>query len=144
MRLLCKGGVSDEAFLVLVASNLSCDGWDGLLNGAALCRQCWLSKVWGLSWCMGGAALFWWWWGVGDVALRRNIVFINPQAHRRSFMWIESSHIMLVLMQLRFNKMGGVTSTSQCNKDWWKCIHWRLLMLVVSILSDRMCPQCEM
>ena len=63
------------------------------------------------------AVLFCWWCGEGDVPLGRDSACINPHATYCSFTCMVVPHIMFVLMQLRFHKLGDVPNMSQCSRD---------------------------
>ena len=72
--------------------------------------------------------------------LGRDDACIKPQVVYCSLIFIGAHRIMLVLMQLRFHKLGGVPIISQCSRDWWKVRYCLLLILAVFMLSGRMFP----
>ena len=71
---------------------------------------------------------------MGDVPLGSESACMRPHAACYSFMSIGAPRIMLVLMQLRFHKLGGVPNMSECSREWWKARYCRLVMLAVFML----------
>jgi len=49
--------------------------------------------------------------------------------------------MMLMLIKLRVQRLGGVLNMSQCNRDLRKVRYCRLPMLVMFILSGQICPR---
>jgi hypothetical protein len=54
---------------------------------------------------------------VGDIPMGSESTCMSPHACHCSLMSIGLPRIMSVLMQVRFHKLGGVPSMSQCNRD---------------------------
>ena len=71
-----------------------------------------------VSWgCAGRAELLCWWRGVGGVSLGMDSACIIPHAVYCTLMFIGAPRMMLVLMKIRFYRLGGVPNMSQCNRD---------------------------
>ena len=71
-----------------------------------------------VSWgCVGMAVLLCRWCGVGDIPLGRDSACISPHAMYCTLLFIGVPRMMLVLMQLRFHRLGGVSNMRRCNRD---------------------------